>query len=203
MARSPKTKKTTPSVVAPTPRLLPPRALPHQPPRALPNPHALTASRITSTISSSVTATPTSSRPVRQSAVKALEIIKQRNKADSETEGDDSDWSVNEDGVDDDLAECLYEFFKKEKKSDKINSDVYSYILDVMEDKEEYDPDNSKIVKLKGLLPSINNKFQIYYREVEEDGGKAPELTMKLLEKYMEAGLDDDYEDDGWIVNDI
>ena len=197
MARSPKTKKTTPSVVAPTPRLLPPRALP--------NPPTLTASRITSSISSSssVTATPSSSRPVRQSAVKALEIIKQRNKADSETEGDDSDWSVNEDGVDDDLAECLYEFFKKEKKSDKINSDVYSYILDVMEDKEEYDPDNSKIVKLKGLLPSINNKFQIYYKEVEEDGGKAPELTMKLLEKYMEAGLDDNYEDDGWIVNDI
>ena len=195
MARSPKTKKTTPSVVAPTPRLLPPRALP--------NPPTLTASRITSSISSSssVTATPSSSRPVRQSAVKALEIIRQK-KADSETEGEDSDWSVNEDGIDDDLAECLYDFFKDEKKSDKINSDVYSYILNVMEDKEEYDPDNSKIVKLKALLPAINIKFKNYYREIE-DGAKAPELTMKLLEKYMDAGLDDDYEDDGWIVNDI
>lgn len=198
MARSPKTKKTTPSVVAPTPRLLPPRALP------TPTPPTLTASRITSSISSSsssVTATPSSSRPVRQSAVKALEIIRQK-KADSETEGEDSDWSVNEDGIDDDLAECLYDFFKDEKKSDKINSDVYSYILNVMEDKEEYDPDNSKIVKLKALLPAINIKFKNYYREIE-DGAKAPELTMKLLEKYMDAGLDDDYEDDGWIVNDI
>ena len=202
MARSPKTKKTTPSVVAPTPSVVAPtpRLLP---PRALPNPPALTASRITSTISSSssVTATPSSSRPVRQSAVKALEIIRQK-KADSETEGEDSDWSVNEDGIDDDLAECLYDFFKDEKKSDKINSDVYSYILNVMEDKEEYDPDNSKIVKLKALLPAINIKFKNYYREIE-DGAKAPELTMKLLEKYMDAGLDDDYEDDGWIVNDI
>ena len=198
MARSPKTKKPTPSVVAPTPRLLPP-----QPPRALPNPHALTASRITSAISSSssVTATPSSSRPVRQSALKALEIIRQK-KADSETDGEDSDWSVNEDGIDDDLAESLYDFFKDEKKSDKVNSDVYSYILNVMEDKEEYDPDNSKIVKLKALLPVINTKFKNYYREIE-DNAKAPELTMKLLEKYMEAGLDDDYEDDGWIVNDI
>ena len=202
MARSPKTMKTTPSVVAPTPSVVAPtpRLLP---PRALPNPPTLTASRITSSISSSssVTATPSSSRPVRQSAVKALEIIRQK-KADSETEGEDSDWSVNEDGIDDDLAECLYDFFKDEKKSDKINSDVYSYILNVMEDKEEYDPDNSKIVKLKALLPAINIKFKNYYREIE-DGAKAPELTMKLLEKYMDAGLDDDYEDDGWIVNDI
>ena len=202
MARSPKTNKTTPSVVAPTPSVVAPtpRLLP---PRALPNPPTLTASRITSSISSSssVTATPSSSRPVRQSAVKALEIIRQK-KADSETEGEDSDWSVNEDGIDDDLAECLYDFFKDEKKSDKINSDVYSYILNVMEDKEEYDPDNSKIVKLKALLPAINIKFKNYYREIE-DGAKAPELTMKLLEKYMDAGLDDDYEDDGWIVNDI
>lgn len=211
MARSPKTKKPTtvapttsvvaptPSVVAPTPRLLPP-----QPPRALPNPPTQTAaSRITSTISSSSSVTK-SSRPVRESAVRALEQIKQHAKTDSETEGEESDWSINEDGVDDDLADALYDFFKNEKRSDKLNSDVYSYILNVMEDKEDYDSDNSKMVKLKALLPMINTKFKNYYREIEEDSnGKPPELTIDVLEKYMIAGLDDEYEDDGWIVNDI
>jgi hypothetical protein len=143
-----------------------------------------------------------SSRPTRQSAITARENIKiALAKADSETEEEDSDWDVNEDGIDDDLAECLFDFFKDLKKADKANSDVYTYILNVMEDREEYDPDNSKIVKLKGLLPAINLRFKNYYKEVEDEG-IAPELTMKLLEKYMDAGLDDDYEDDGWIVND-
>jgi hypothetical protein len=191
MPRSPKIIKkstsVTSSTVTPPPSVTRPSVV--QPPQPI---------RLTS----STTPPSSSSRPIRQAAIKALEIMKERNKADSETEGDDSDWSVNEDGVDDDLAECLYDFFKDEKKSDKVNSDVYSYILNVMEDRDEYDPDSSKIVKLKALLPAINVKFRNYYREVEE-GGKAPELTMKLLEKYMEAGLDDDYEDDGWIVNDI
>lgn len=203
MPRSPKNIKkptTVAPTTAPTPRLLPP-----QPPRPLPEPPrptppALTASRITSSTISSVTAT--SSRPVRQSALRALEIIKQKNKTDSGTDGEDSDWSVNEDGVDDDLTECLYDFFKDEKKSDKVNADVYTYIMNVMDDKEEYDPDNSKMIKLKALIPAINIKFKNYYKEIEE-GGKAPEITMKLLEKHIEAGLDDDYEDDGWIVNDI
>ena len=193
MPRSPKIIKKPTTV---TPTMAPPsRLLPPEPPRPLPTPPRVTQPALT-------TSTSTSSRPVRQAAIKALEIMKQRNKADSDTEGDDSDWSVNEDGVDDDLAECLYDFFRDEKKSDKANSDVYSYILNVMEDREEYDPDSSKMVKLKALLPAINVKFRNYYREVEEDGN-APELTMKLLEKYIQAGLDDDYEEDGWIVNDI
>lgn len=144
-----------------------------------------------------------SRRPMRESAKKAMETIRIANqKAESETDDDDSVWSVTEEGVDDEVCEKLYTFFKQQKKSDKVNASVYSYLIKVMDDKEEFDEDHPYIKRLETLLPDLNSKFRVFNREEYEDGSDNV-FNMKELLKYIEAGMDDDYEDDGWLVNDL
>ena len=144
-----------------------------------------------------------SRRPMRESAKKAMETIRIANqKAESETDDDDSVWSVTEEGVDDEVCEKLYTFFEKQKKDDKVNASVYSYLIKVMDDKEDFNEDHPCIKRLKDMLPDFNRKFGVFNRE-EYDDGTNNVFEMKELLRYIEAGMDDDYEDDGWLVNDI
>ena len=123
-------------------------------------------------------------------------------KSDSETEGDDSDWSYEKDGVDDDVSEKLHAFIQAQKSNDKPNSAMYTYMKNVMDDEDEYDGNHPHIRKLTEMLPTFNSNFQRFSREEYEEDAKA--FSMKDIQKYLEAGIDDDdYEDDGWIVKDI
>ena len=174
-------------------------------PRPAPAPKPAPASRPAPTQPRTVPPAPAveSRRPMRESARRAMETIRIANqKAESETDDDDSVWSVTEEGVDDEVCEKLYTFFKQQKKADKVNASVYSYLIKVMDDKEEFDEDHPYIKRLETLLPDLNSKFRVFNREEYEDGNDTV-FNMKELLKYIEAGMDDDYEDDGWLVNDL
>lgn len=200
MARSPKTKtaKVTPSAMPPPP----PRPVLSRPPTATPAPSAsrpVDGTRIRSNAIVAM-APSSSSRPVRASASAAMRYIQAESKKfDSDTEGEDSDWNID-DEVNEEDTEKLCDFFKHMKKKDKVNAPVYGYCIKVMEDEEDFDGRHPHIRKVETMLPVLNNEFRQFSREAYEEDGKA--FTMTEILKHLEAGIDDDYEDDGWLVKD-
>jgi hypothetical protein len=203
MARSPKTKttKVTPSAMPPPP----PRPVLSRPPTATPAPLAsrpVDGTRIRSNaIVPTAMAPSSSSRPVRASAVAAMRYIQTESKKfDSDTEGEDSDWNIDEDGVNEEDTEKLHDFFKHMKKKDKGNAPIYNYCIKVMEDEEEFDARHPHIRTLESMLPVFNNEFRQFSRVTYDEEGKP--FTMSEILKHLEAGIDDDYEDDGWLVKD-
>jgi len=142
-------------------------------------------------------------KPMRESAKKAMVAIADANKAyNSETDDDDSVWSVTEEGVDDELCEKLYSFFQHQYQVDNVNKPIYKYLMRVMDDKEDFDEDHPCIKQLGTLLPTLNSKFSVFNRE-EYDDGTNHVFDMRQLLRHVEAGMGDDYEEDGWLVNDL
>lgn len=113
----------------------------------------------------------------------------------------DSDWNLEDDGIDDAYAEHLYDFFKEQKKIDTGNKALYTYIIKVFDDKEDFDEHKLDGLGIDRVIDTLSTKFTQY---MKEDGGEESfkPLTKDILIDYLEAGLDDNFEDDGWIVKD-
>ena len=117
-------------------------------------------------------------------------------------ESDDSDWDLDSDGIDDAYAEHLYDFFKEQKKSDPSNKALYIYIVKVLDDKEDFDETKLDVLGIDRVIDTLSTKFAQYMKEEDDGGESSKPLTKDVLITYLDAGLDDNFEDDGWIVKD-
>ena len=121
---------------------------------------------------------------------------------DEEDESDDSDWDLDEDGIDDAYAEHLYDFFRQQKKSDSSNKALYNYIVKVFDDKEDFDEKKLDALGIDRVIDTLSTRFAQYMKEEDVGGKSFKPLTKDVLVTYLDAGLDDNFEDDGWIVKD-
>lgn len=143
--------------------------------------------------------------PERKSKLMAKEYIKNNIDNGISSSDDDEDWNFDEEGIDENLAEILNDFFKDQKKTtDVTKKKIYTYLYNTMEKKgdDEYDGNDLTKLGIDAVLPSLNNDLRAYYREEGFDE-TPPVITRDLLDKYLDHGIDDDdYEEDGWILKD-
>jgi hypothetical protein len=120
---------------------------------------------------------------------------------DDDSDSDDSDWDLSEDGIDDEFAEHIYDFIKEQKKTDPSNKPLYNYMTRVFDDKEEFDEKKLDSLGIDRVMDTLSAKFTQYM--INDGGESSPKLLTKdVLITYLDAGLDDNFEDDGWIVKD-
>ena len=143
--------------------------------------------------------------PVKISSREPQRIATRPSESDDEEDesSDDSDWDLDEDGIDDAYAEHLYDFVKEQKKSDPSNKALYIYIVKVLDDKEEFDENKLDALGIDKVMDTLSTRFAQYMKTEDGGGESSPKpLTKDVLVTYLEAGLDDNFEDDGWIVKD-
>ena len=120
---------------------------------------------------------------------------------EDDDDSDDSDWNLSDDGIDDEFAENIYDFIKRKQKSDVSNKPLYNYMKKVFDDKEEFDEKKLDALGIDRVMDELSESFAQYMKE--EGGESSPKrLTKDVLIAYLDAGLDDGFEDDGWIVKD-
>lgn len=167
------------------------------------------------TVSSRLSSLPTRTQPT--SSVKPTSVLTTRptppvkissqpRKIDDEDdddsdESDDSDWDLSEDGIDDEYAEHIYDFIKKKQKTDSSNKPLYTYMKKVFDDKEEFDEKKLDALGIDKVMDELSVTFAQYMKDDGGEGSPKP-LTKDTLVAYLDAGLDDGFEDDGWIVKD-
>ena len=212
MPRSPKGKQTvTDGRTSSSSSVAPSRmssAVPSRIPSSSSSSSAAVPSRITSTTVlpprlSSVPPPSSDKLPPRKAADKAKEYI--RNNIDNViSSSDDEDWNFDEDGLDESLAENLHDFFKQQKKTtDATKKKIYTYLYNTMDKKNDAEYDSNDLTKLgiDAILPSLNTDLNAYYKEEGFDE-TPPLITKDFLDRYLDYGIDDDYEEDGWIIKD-
>ena len=120
-------------------------------------------------------------------------------------DSDDSMWD-EDDGIDDEYAENLYDFMKHLKKTETGPlKALYSYIVKVFEDKEVLDEKKLDRLGIDDAIGTLKTKFNAWLDKLATEDGSSKstkQLTKELLVEYMEAGLNDNFEDDGWILKD-
>lgn len=121
---------------------------------------------------------------------------------DEEDESDDSDWDLDEDGIDDTYAEHVFDFIKQQRKSDPSNKALYNYIVKVFDDKEDFDEKKLDALGIDRVMDTLSTRFAQYMKEEDGGGESFKPLTKDVLVTYLDAGLDDNFEEDGWIVKD-
>lgn len=101
-------------------------------------------------------------------------------------------------GIDFDFADMLYDFFKKENINGE-NKKLYSYIVDVFENKKHFDEEILDKLGIDKVIHDLDLKFKIFLKENEYEN-LYPPLTREILDIYLDVNLDQEYEDDGWVV---
>ena len=125
---------------------------------------------------------------------------KTHEKADKMTTCEEGEKEEEEEyGIDFDFADMLYDFFRKEKINGE-NKKLYSYIVDVFENKTFFDEEILDNLGIDKVINDLDAKFKLFLKENEYENCYPP-ITREILDIYLDVNLDQDYEDDGWVVD--
>ena len=110
--------------------------------------------------------------------------------------------SDSENDFDEELAFSIYDFIKYKRRHTKDTTKLlYRYIIQVFDDEKEYSKEKLERLGLDKVMNTITFEFESWFK-TEEYACQYQPLRKELLIKYLECGICDEYEDDGWLVKD-
>ena len=110
--------------------------------------------------------------------------------------------SNSENDFDEELAFSIYDFIKYKRRHTKDNTKLlYKYIIKVFDDEKEYSKEKLERLGIDKVMNILTFEFDGWFKTEEYECQYKP-LRKELLIKYLECGISDDYEEDGWLVND-
>lgn len=110
--------------------------------------------------------------------------------------------SDSENDFDAELAFSIYDFIKYKRRHTKDTTKlIYKYIIQVFDDEKEYSKEKLERLGIDKVMNTLTFEFDGWFK-TEEYACEYQPLKKELLLKYLDCGICDEYEDDGWLVKD-
>ena len=111
--------------------------------------------------------------------------------------------SDSENDFDAELAFSIYDFIKYKRRHTKDTTTklIYKYIIQVFDDEKEYSKEKLERLGIDKVMNILTFEFDGWFK-TEEYACEYQPLKKELLLKYLDCGICDEYEDDGWLVKD-
>ena len=111
--------------------------------------------------------------------------------------------SDSENDFDAELAFSIYDFIKYKRRHTKDTTTklIYKYIIQVFDDEKEYNKEKLERLGIDKVMHTLTLEFDGWFKTEEYTCEYQP-LKKELLLTYLDCGICDEYEDDGWLVND-